>query len=830
MSSPTATPPVEGNLSEWVSQIQERHRGSGDVNAPEPGEPVSSAAELEEEIRRSRAERAKRRSQQSGEGGGSGALPLSPLQTGGKTPTSGEETLRRLLGEKGMASPKVQDNSMKTLYTPPSLSTSSPPKRSNALLDRYGGASGPTGVARAGTSDSPVSLASFMGGKASGPRLGKLEGDGRSAPPELSMIDDSYRRGLPGMRSGAGGGATPLATFLEARAGGYSGSPATTNAPSHATSLPIARSSATAARPIVDRAGSAEQANRSMAVTTQTEHPSSGRSDMATSPLKADQISASKELSPSKRELDKLPRTAASSSLAPASMVHSPTSDAVDRFSASQQAPFLPQATATETVSSSPAFQLTQNSNERMPTASLTRLRSKKMVEQRVKEAQGRAGADVSPSTSPAIRSAPAWISSTPQDGRQGLASEGAGGAARATLPNVNQSPSPTLETRGTYAPAKFGNALPGLGQSTAAPNRSLYAANKREDEERSDEYAPPVRLPGMGSAQSPFASRQTTAESEELDPKPLEQLAKGRAKPKRATTRVVGAETSTDNVLPAQQPAEERMGKESFSAVRGTFSQPVSSSRGPQRPSVDTNVVPPTALRQDSNPVPDSAERRIADSTAALEALLEGKTVRTPTFEASKNVFGLERTARTGTLKIAKNKDSHISIDTSTVLRSAGKPTRGGNAKTISVEVMCIAPSGSLETLQGEEKMVLYETETQVITHRYKESLASGLVVTRVYARTGRMARLLVDATCAEAKKVQEIGRQHRADVVDARQGRESVDLAKLLGGKLVTREGSRKRYETGNTCFYEVRGGEGAHFIDQVDLVSRVVVSLCF
>jgi hypothetical protein len=135
---------------------------------------------------------------------------------------------------------------------------------------------------------------------------------------------------------------------------------------------------------------------------------------------------------------------------------------------------------------------------------------------------------------------------------------------------------------------------------------------------------------------------------------------------------------------------------------------------------------------------------------------------------------------------------------------------------------VTSIGSDGSLERLEGEEQRVLYETETQVIIHRFKESTASGLVVTKVYARTGRMSKLLVDPSCMEAKKVQEIGKQNRAEIVDARQGRESIELVKLLGGYIVTREGSRKRYEGTNTCLYDVRGSEGAQYIDQVDMVS--------
>uniref|UniRef100_V5F3J2 phosphoribosylglycinamide formyltransferase 1 n=2 Tax=Kalmanozyma brasiliensis (strain GHG001) TaxID=1365824 RepID=V5F3J2_KALBG len=90
-------------------------------------------------------------------------------------------------------------------------------KRANSLLARYGGQYGPTGVAAGpkGATDSPVSLANFMGGRAAGPRLGKLAGDGKSAPPEADLIHENRRVPMPGMVPNTG---RSLASFLEDRA------------------------------------------------------------------------------------------------------------------------------------------------------------------------------------------------------------------------------------------------------------------------------------------------------------------------------------------------------------------------------------------------------------------------------------------------------------------------------------------------------------------------------------------------------------------------------------------------------------------------------------
>ncbi|KAL4401490.1 Bifunctional purine biosynthetic protein Ade5,7 [Malassezia pachydermatis] len=83
------------------------------------------------------------------------------------------------------------------------------PSRAKSLLSRYGGENGPTGHASMGDSESPVSLSSFIGGKAQTPRLGKLAGDGRT-----SMSPDSEKefQGLPGMAKPGS-----MASFMEQR-------------------------------------------------------------------------------------------------------------------------------------------------------------------------------------------------------------------------------------------------------------------------------------------------------------------------------------------------------------------------------------------------------------------------------------------------------------------------------------------------------------------------------------------------------------------------------------------------------------------------------------
>ncbi|UZJ57164.1 hypothetical protein CBS101457_006484 [Exobasidium rhododendri] len=829
---------MDGNLSQWVSQVQERHRSGGrgdeedehiDVLAKSPS---ASAADLEEEIRRSRVDRANRRSQI---GGGI----LSPTSTG-NTPftsnayptTSKEDTFPRSAGERGVTLPLP---ATKSIYQPATSTPSFGSRRSNALLDRYGGAAGPTGTANAGCDGSPASLASFMGGKASGPRLGKLQGDGRSAPPEASMIDDTMRRPMPGMT----GGGLPLASFLESRAGGQNAryNPAVTAA----TDSTPKEKAFTAARPQSVRTESSETAHRTPKTSdianrtsgyTQRDTHTGQRNDRATSPLKAGQIGETKEMTPSQfgaieaRRIESFSRSSD-----PVSSMLSPTSDAL-RSDAQSSRRTSPPSNAD--AGASAPVPVTQQTLDRMPTASLTRLKSKKMVEQRIREAQERASTDPGPQTSSTARQYSAREAVIPEPSHTAT-------DVKIRWPDVGKKISPTPDGESSY---KFGNALPGMRQSSAVPSRNLYAFNQRADEDRENVSVAPIRLPGMGSSQSPFAWKQITAgtseESQGSVAQPLEQLAKGRAKPKRAIKSSAMAVSSPveeqSSLLADKQGTEEQRSRDAFYTDVGKFEQdrPRSPSKVPVL-SIHTNTFSTHPdSRKDS--MPDSAERRIADSTAALEALLEGKNVKTPTYEASRSSYIPEPSERTGTLKIARNKDSYITIDTSSVLASSSSPSSTGEndimPKVVTLDVLSIGPDGSSMPLKGEEGKILYETETQVIIARFKDATRTatsngGPMATKVFARTGRMSRLLTDPYCVEARKVQEIGKQIRAEgVVDARQGRESVELVRMLGGLIVTREGSRKDFEAKGHCLYDVRGCEGASYIDQVDMLSS---SLC-
>lgn len=888
MSTP-ATPDVDGTLSRWVSHVQQQHSGrdgaagggsfgfgggqsvedagrhAGRTNGDSAG--ASTADELEEELRRAREERLKRRSQLGGTASSNApptprsaavetAAPFSSSSHSnpGTPSLSGEETLRKLLGERGITSPSVERSvTMPSPSADTTLPAFAPAKKANTLLDRYGGAMGPTGVARPGSSDSPASLASFMGGKASGPRLGKLAGDGRSAPPEASQIHQT-RHALPGLAqkpSSAANGSTPLASFLEARASGKSGedrspSPTKTSySPPKASYSPpkpqtsfatplnstgsrwppnVSTSSQAAtvpARPLSPiRVPNAQGGTAKMAVPeTQGERVaafSAGRYDASTSPLKEGDLPESKVLSPKFKApaQTNAPSLKSSGALSPGSIVHSPTADALSRFAPPSQSPATSPIIPQE-QNLSPAFIAAQQSTERMPTASLTRLRSKKMVEQRIREAQERSNSQesVSPARSPAEEAGPG---TSPWGG----ANRPANNAATA-LPARSQPLSP---------PAHFGQALPGFGgQREAGTQRNLYAVNRKSPEEEAAAHSAPVRLPGMGAAASPFEGRQLAeAQAEnEHESKPLEPLMKGRAKPKRAvnTAREVNHGQNQTVSRPAADVVayeEPRISREAFSNAKQAFND--------QRPPSPAKCTPDLSLRtemvhdrQDSLPAPDSAAK-IADSTAALEALLEGRSVKTPPAQTAP--LPIEKLARRdGTLKIAKNRNTSNKIDQSALSTSLSRQN-GLSQKAISLEVVLIKSDGSTDALQGEEAATLYEAETQVITHRYKDSATSAVISTAVYARVGRASGVVTSTKSCEAGKLMEFAQRYRTPVIDARQGRESAELVHLLGGCLVTREGDRQRFDRSTTCMYQVRGMQGCLYIDQVDMLTG---SLC-
>lgn len=515
-------------------------------------------------------------------------------------------------------------------YTSTSTSTSTPTSsnpstRGAALLARYGGQSGPTGTASAGPIGQNTSLASFMGGKASGPRLGKLTGDGRSAPPEAALIDESMKRGnpLPGMTSG---GNKPLASFLEARSlasngngngnggrispskeenpvtsrwGGGSTTTTTTTSPS-VSNYPSRNNSEMAppsSQPISYQSSSQKEAEsrprfspkNSYSKEQESNVPSqqSPRIEKAsfTTLYRQDSFDKSKHGldSPSMKKEEEVeqvkpsvgrsfvtspsPSSAAfnrdesssktltspykSTTLPPPSSTTTTTNNYSSSIPSKSNSDSIPTRSLTSSNQSpststnnvvSPAFSSNSqtNFNDKLPTASLTRLSAQKMVGQRIREAQARASSNgdgndssnVSRSSSSNSFSSPVKASYGVGGGDAGLKSPSGGGirdrwpmGGISSTSNNNSSSSSSSSTttneRKPWNPNRMGNALPGMiksnsgreensstKESLSTPTRS-YTEPQRDFEERQQS---PIRLPGLGGAQLPSAFRNSSS------------------------------------------------------------------------------------------------------------------------------------------------------------------------------------------------------------------------------------------------------------------------------------------------------------------------------
>ncbi|EPQ26197.1 uncharacterized protein PFL1_06133 [Pseudozyma flocculosa PF-1] len=644
--SDPASPPTS-ELASWVNQVRQRNqsftsshhhnttssaspiRAAGGAasatSAAAAASPISSASELEQDFHRQRQERQSRRNRLSTSG--VRGITDSPLSS----PVSEfppASPARSLAGAHGtmIGAPPAHQQGMASAAAerdkPPSSSSSigspnlgSPHvRRANSLLSRYGGQYGPTGVAAGpkSASDSPVSLANFMGGKASGPRLGKLAGDGKSAPPEASEIHESRWVALPGLASGGGGDHRDDVAAPPSPSIGLSTSPRKAymdlierqNADSAASAIqrppspskPWERPTTTAASPDeVMRPRSPFKPASAMAPPSPAKATSSAvqipaassrlsaagdgshtspRKDAATSPLKPEDVPFAKTVTAS---------PALGSGRTAGLTNRASTYPAAATSGAFPPSPPLPQESQrSSTFSATPPLSPSPSGGvvDRNPTASLTRLSAKKMVGQRIREAQER---DVlaqreteaaSPAASPAVGvgaglskyGGSAHGSSGVRD-RWPAGASGAG--SNASTPSILDERKKQLGGSGSgggWSPSKFGNALPGLAgrsppkSSAAAATSGLGSSpSKRYAEDEADSRAAPVRLPGLGGETSPFkrfsAAASSPTKEERIDSAAsegsvLEPLTKGRVRgPQRrpaAAAAATGSASST--------------------------------------------------------------------------------------------------------------------------------------------------------------------------------------------------------------------------------------------------------------------------------------------
>ncbi|KAK0559802.1 Bifunctional purine biosynthetic protein ADE5,7 [Tilletia horrida] len=387
---------------------------------------MAASPSLEDEIAQSRLERSNRRSRllEHGVKGISARLgPDDDVQP--SSPAAAASP--------AMASPtRSSSNSSSSNQQLPSTSAAN-------VLSRYGGQAGPTGATFAPAAGaSPVSLANFIGGRAAGPRLGKLQGDGRSAPPEaetffrdteaLNSATSPTRRGiaLPGLASPpaaseqAASSNKPLAAFLAARANalGNSSSPSaaapSSSSPRVSPTKEIPPSAF--ARSLANATAAAQAAATDSPGPGPTPSPGPGPIAQQTTgggtPISAATVSIIRRPSQTRGSpasavsaavLEPTPASAPATSPPKRSWTAQPAlaSDAfaADKFStavptssvpAPAPAPALAASPPKRSWSSQPAAATDASSSDKFPTASLTRLSAKGMVGQRIREAQKR--------------------------------------------------------------------------------------------------------------------------------------------------------------------------------------------------------------------------------------------------------------------------------------------------------------------------------------------------------------------------------------------------------------------------------------------------------
>ena len=148
----------------------------------------------------------------------------------------------------------------------------------------------------------------------------------------------------------------------------------------------------------------------------------------------------------------------------------------------------------------------------------------------------------------------------------------------------------------------------------------------------------------------------------------------------------------------------------------------------------------------------------------------------------------------------------------------------------------------GGSATALSKDAYVFYDTELLAVVHRAKVK-SSRLVTTQVWAWQGRRAQ----PGERELQKVQELARRYNASPVSGlcagrrpaqgtervcavqvavEQAREPPELVSVLGGQLVTRQGTRVHWSAENTAMHLVRSVQGLVYIDELDIVRALLL----
>lgn len=149
---------------------------------------------------------------------------------------------------------------------------------------------------------------------------------------------------------------------------------------------------------------------------------------------------------------------------------------------------------------------------------------------------------------------------------------------------------------------------------------------------------------------------------------------------------------------------------------------------------------------------------------------------------------------------------------DLSSISRVEDPLALPADAVTISVEVLTV--TGNATSPVTTDIHIFYDVEVRAIVHRFK-SKASGLVTTRVFGWRGRQA----EVGPMEAKKLGELATRFGTSLHPCIQGSEPVELVRILGNVLITRQGPRAHWSRENTAMHCVRQVKDVIYIDQVE-----------
>ncbi|CCM06207.1 uncharacterized protein FIBRA_08451 [Fibroporia radiculosa] len=224
--------------------------------------------------------------------------------------------------------------------------------------------------------------------------------------------------------------------------------------------------------------------------------------------------------------------------------------------------------------------------------------------------------------------------------------------------------------------------------------------------------------------------------------------------------------------------------------------------------------VMPP--LEEERTP-PSSPSGTLARSAIPVAVSDNVKPTFVSPITSSQDIGGGQPTAAVAKAEfiyIDHSNDSPPPVDISELLTSSHESViSSADVQTISVDVMCI--TGSTASSVSQYLHVFYDTEVLAIVYRAK-SRTTGLVDTTVWGWRGRRSNMGE----REERKLGELARRYGTALITVHQYCEPENLAAVLGGRIITRQGSRAHWSAENTAMHIVRSIGRTVFVDELDL----------